>query len=123
MWKTYGKSLAAVIVTVLLAVQKIVVPGHDHWMATDTWTLVVAGLGAATVYVVPNLAATSAAYAKQIVAAFTAVAVLALQFGGSIHGAEWITVALAVAGVLGVSVAPHEPTSPAVGPAARGTAW
>lgn len=110
MWNTYGKSFAAVIVTVLIALQKIVIPGHDHWMSVDTWTLVIAALGAVTVYVAPNLVGSSAQYAKQVVAALTAVAELALQFGGGIHGAEWITVALAVAGVLGVSVAPHEPT-------------
>lgn len=112
MWKTYGKSLAAVVVTVLLALQKIIVPGHDHWAATDTWTLVVAGLGAVTLYIVPNLAATSAAYAKQFVAAFTATAVLALQYGGGFHGGEWITAVLVVAGALGISIAPHTPTGP-----------
>lgn len=112
MWKTYGKSLAAVAVVVLLALQKIIVPGHDHWVATDTWTLIVAGFGAITVYVVPNLTATSAAYAKQFVASATAVAVLALQYGGGFHGGEWITAALAVAGALGISVSPHTSTEP-----------
>lgn len=123
MWKTCGKSLAAVVVVVLLALQKILVPGHEYWTAVDTWTLVVAGLGAWTVYVVPNLTATVAAWSKQIVAAFTAVAELALQFGGGIHGAEWVTVALAVAGALGISVAPHESTGPENSLAVRTTAW
>jgi hypothetical protein len=112
--RAYGKSIAAVVVVVLLALQKILVPGHEHWTSIDTWTLVVAALGAVTVYVVPNLSTTSAAYAKQIVASFTAVAELALQFGGGIHGAEWVTVALAVAGALGISIAPHESTAPNV---------
>lgn len=112
MWSTYGKSVAAVVVTVLLALQKIVVPGHDHWVASDTWTLIVAGLGAILVWIVPNLSAGVAAFAKQFVAAATAVSVLALQYGGSFHGGEWITAALVVAGALGISVAPHASTGP-----------
>jgi len=119
MWSTYGKSVAAVVVTVLLALQKIIVPGHDHWVASDTWTLIVAGLGAFLVWIVPNLSSGAAAFAKQFVAAATAVSVLALQYGGSFHGGEWITAVLAVAGALGISIAPHEPTGPAAIAAAR----
>lgn len=109
--KAYGKSIAAAVAAVLMALQPLLVPGHGAWTLVDTLTTAIAVLGAGVVYVVPNLEGTIGQYAKQIVGAMIAAAESALLLAdGGITGPEVVTIALAVFTFLGVAAAPYTPT-------------
>jgi hypothetical protein len=102
----YMKLAAQVAATVVAAVVALL-NGTDHPGASDWVNVAIIGLGAVAVLGAGNLPAGVWAHAKTIVAAATAVAVLLQSFiTDGISSAEWLQLALAALGALGVYVAP-----------------
>lgn len=99
----YLKSIAAVVGAAVVTVHQLVADGSP-WTLVRTLMVVLAMLGALTVYVVPNLAAGVGAFAKEFVAFGTAgvEAAIPLLDDGVITGNEWLVVAIAVMTVAGV---------------------
>lgn len=113
----YGKAIAAVVMAVLVTVQTL---STDGITAVDWASIVVAGLTAVGVYLVPEVEG-FLSWAKTAVAVLLAAAQAAVQVAaGGVHGYEWLTIAIAALGALGVSIAPAtsvasrpKPTTPA----------
>jgi hypothetical protein len=103
---TYAKFAAQVAVTVLAAAVALL-NGTDHPGASDWVNVVIVGLGSVAVLGAGNLPAGVWRYAKLVVTAATAVAVL-LQSAitDGISSAEWLQLGLAALGALGVYAAP-----------------
>jgi hypothetical protein len=105
---TYGKAIAAVVMAVLVTVQTL---STDGISAVDWASIVVAFLTAVGVWLVPEVEG-FLSWAKTAVAVMLAAAQAAVQVaGGGVHGYEWLTIAIAALGVLGVSVAPSTSVS------------
>ena len=102
----YAKFFAQVAATVLAAIVPLL-NGTAHPNGSDWVNVAIIGLGAVAVLGAGNLPAGVWKYTKTIVAAATAVAVL-LQSAitDGISSAEWLQLALAALGALGVVVAP-----------------
>lgn len=104
----YGKAIAAVVMAVLVAVQTL---STDGISPVDWASIVVAGITAVGVWLVPEVEG-FLSWAKTAVAVMLAAAQAAVQVAdGGIHGYEWLTIAIAALGVLGVSVAPSTSTA------------
>jgi len=102
----YAKFFAQVAATVLAAIVPLL-NGTAHPNGSDWVNVAIIGLGAVAVLGAGNLPAGVWKYTKTIVAAATAVAVL-LQSAitDGISSAEWLQLALAALGALGVVAAP-----------------
>jgi hypothetical protein len=120
----FVKFFAQIAVTVLAAVVPLL-NGTDHPTGSDWVNVAIIGLGAVAVLGAGNLPAGVWKYTKSIVSAATAVAVL-LQSAitDGVSSAEWIQLALAAAGALGVLAAPGPKVydAAALGRAASGLA-
>lgn len=102
----YAKFVAQVVVTVLAAVVPLL-NGTSHPNGSDWVNVAIIGLGAVAVLGAGELPAGVWRYTKTIVSAATAVAVLLQSLiTDGISSAEWIQLALAAAGALGVIAAP-----------------
>lgn len=101
--RAYLKSIAAVVGAAVVTVHQLVADGTP-WTVARTFMVVLAVLGAITVYVVPNLASGIGAFAKEIVALGTAgvEATIPLLGDGRIVGDEWLLIAISVMTVAGV---------------------
>jgi hypothetical protein len=102
----YLKFVAQVAATVIAAVVALL-NGTDHPGASDWVNVVVIGLGAVAVLGAGNLPEGVWRHTKLIVSAATAVAVLLQSVvTDGISSAEWLQLALAALGALGVFAAP-----------------
>lgn len=99
----YVKSIAAVVGAAIVTVHQLVADGSP-WTIVRTLMVVLAVLGATTVYIVPSLAAGVGKFAKEFVALGTAgvEATIPLLGDGVITGNEWLLVAIAVMTAAGV---------------------
>lgn len=112
----------------LAAVATVIVAGAGAALADNTITtaetvnLAIIGLGAVLTYVVPNLETGVGRYAKMLVQAFTAGAVL-LQSSliDGVTAGEWLQVAAAVLGTFTVYALPNYPELVAIGQHTDGT--
>jgi hypothetical protein len=99
----WGKAIAQVVATVIAAIIPAVV---DGFTPVEIVNVVLIGLGAIGVGVVPNLTAGVAKYAKAIVSITTAVATLLVSYfaDGSYHltTSEWLQLLIAALGAVGV---------------------
>lgn len=105
--RPYWKSLIAVLVTVLSAVQAAVL--NDEVVSSTEWVNVaIAGVTAAAVFAAPNVP--GARYTKAILAVLGAVlTVLTSVIIGGVSPSEWIQIALAAAGAVGVAAKANQP--------------
>lgn len=111
--KRYGKAIAMVVVTVAAAI--VAALSDEAIVNTEWFTVVLAGVGAVNVAIVPNLDATVGKYAKLVIAASTAVLTLgATLIDGGITGSEWLQLLIVGAGAVGVYglPGPQHPTTP-----------
>jgi len=100
----YAKSIAAVIVTVLSAILAATM-GNGVIDATEWVNVAIAGVMACAVFAAPNIP--GSAYTKSIIAVLLAgLTVMASAIVGGITYTEWIQIAVAAAGALGVYAAP-----------------
>lgn len=108
----YGKAAVAVLATILTAVVAALM--GDNTISNVEWVNVaVVGVGAATVFTAPNVP--GARYTKEILAVLAAVLVLLVSvITNGITLTEWIQLALAALGALGVAVAPYDQQTPAL---------
>lgn len=103
--KQYAKFIAQVAATVLAAVVALL-NGTDHPGASDWVNVLVVALGAVAVLGAGNLPEGVWRHTKTFVAAATAVAVLLQSvITDGISAAEWLQLALAALGALGVYAA------------------
>lgn len=111
----FGKAVAQVLATVLAALVPLLSAGSIS--PSEFFSVVLIGVSAVGVGLVPNLNAGVAKYAKGAVAVATAILTLLVSFvaDGSyvISGAEWAQIAIAALGALGV-VGLKAPQYPAV---------
>ena len=104
--KLYLKALAQVAVTVVAAIVALL-NGTDHPGASDWINCAIIGLGAVGVAGAGNLPEGLWSHAKTYVAAATAAAVvLQSVVTDGVSAAEWLQIALAAAGALGVAAVP-----------------
>ena len=101
----YSKFFAAVVATVLSAVMAALF--GDGVISNPEWVnIAIAGVGACAVFAAPNVP--GAVYTKSILAVLTAVlTVLSSTITGGISTTEWIQIALAGLGALGVYAVPN----------------
>lgn len=105
--KPYWKSVVAVIVAVLSAVQASLF-GDEVISSTEWVNVAVAGVTAAAVFAAPNVP--GARYTKFILAALGAVlTVLASTIVGGITTSEWVQIALAGFGAVAVYGVKNKP--------------
>lgn len=108
----YAKSVAAVIATVLTAIIAALV-GDAAISAVEWVNVAIAGVGAAAVFASPNVP--GARYTKSILAVLSAVLMLLTSvIVDGITMTEWLQIAVAALGALGVYAAPYT-FSPAEG--------
>jgi divalent metal cation (Fe/Co/Zn/Cd) transporter len=106
----YGKAIVAILAAVLIAMQAAT--GGDHHVQPDEWLQIgIAAVSAASVYLVPlttryKWTKTAMAF---LLAALQAAATLLL---GGWESNDWITVAIAGLGAIGVLVAPATSIDP-----------
>lgn len=106
----YGKSLAAVVAAVLSAIVAALV-GDAIVSAVEWVNVAIAGTGAAAVFAAPNVP--GAKYTKSILAVLTGVLVLLTSvITDGITTTEWLQLALAALGAVGVYAAPYTPHLP-----------
>lgn len=104
----YLKSVAAVVAAVLSAVVAALV-GDAVVTAVEWVNVAIAGTGAAAVFSAPNVP--GARYTKSVLAVLTAVLVaLNSSITDGITTTEWLQLALAGLGALGVYAAPYQPS-------------
>jgi len=110
----YAKALAAVVATVLSGV--IAALTGDGVVSTAEWiNVAILAAGALAVFTAPNVP--GAAYTKSALAVVTAVLTLAVQLiDGGLDLTEWLQLAMAALGALGVYAVPNSQSVPA-GPA------
>lgn len=103
----YGKAFAAVVAAVLTGLVAAMV--GDAIVTVVEWVNVaIAGTGAAAVFASPNVP--GARYTKSVLAVLTAVLMLLTSvITGGITATEWMQLALAALGALGVYAAPYRP--------------
>ena len=104
--RTYGKSVAQVIATILAAI--VAAMTGDGVINAQEWVNVaILGVGAAMVFAAPNLP--GAKYTKLILSALTAVlTLLASYIIGGITPTELMQLVLAGLGALGVYASPYK---------------
>lgn len=109
---TYAKFFAAVVATVLAAISAALF--GDNTISNPEWVnIAIAGVGACAVFAAPNVP--GAAYTKTVLAVLTAVlTVLASVILGGVTTTEWIQIALAGLGALGVYSVPNKGTTAVV---------
>lgn len=107
----YMKSFAAVVATVLSAAVAAMI--GDGIVSVVEWVNVaIAGSGAAAVFAAPNVP--GARYTKSVLAVLTAVLMLLTSvITEGITSTEWMQLALAALGALGVYAAPYTFVQPA----------
>lgn len=112
----FAAQVAATVATVLVAALA------DNHVDTSEWiNALIVGLGAVAVLGAGNLPAGVWAYTKTWVAAATAGAVfLQSAITDGMTGAEWLQLALAVAGALGVAAVPGPRVQAATAPGVAG---
>lgn len=99
----YSKMLAQVAATILSAILVVSTGGIG---ATEWVNVAIAGTGAAAVFAAPNVP--GARYTKSILAVLAAVlTVLTSAIIGGIDSTEWIQIAVAALGALGVYALPN----------------
>lgn len=104
----YSKSIAYVIAAALAFL--VTATSDDIFTGAEGVNLGVIVLGAALVYVVPNLPAKFATYAKTGIAALVALGTTALSFwDGGISPTEWFQIGIAILASVGVWIVPNEP--------------
>lgn len=110
----YAKYLVAVITVIVAGVGAALADGI--LTADEAVNLLIIGLGAILTYLVPNLQAGIGSYAKLIVQALTAGAVL-LQSSllDGVTAGEWFQIAAAVLGAFTVYALPNHPELVAIG--------
>lgn len=103
----YAKFAAAVIATVLSGI--VAALYGDNAISNPEWVnIAIAAVGALAVFAAPNVP--GAAYTKSILAVLAAgLAVAASAIIGGITTTEWIQIALAALGALGVYAVPNKP--------------
>lgn len=101
----YAKFVAIVVATVLSAISAALF--GDSVISPAEWVNVaILGVGALGVFAAPNIP--GSAYTKSILAVLTAgLTVLASVIVGGISVSEWIQIALAALGALGVYAVPN----------------
>jgi hypothetical protein len=100
----YSKSFAAVVAAIISAVVASLT-GDQVVSAVEWVNVAIAGVGAAAVFAAPNVP--GARYTKSILAVLTAVlTLLASAVTDGITTTEWLQMALAALGALGVYAAP-----------------
>lgn len=115
----YGKSIAALVATLLSAILASL--AGDQMISSAEWVNVaIAGVGAAAVFAAPNVP--GANYTKSILAVLAAIlVVLNSSISDGVSNEEWLQMALAALGALGVYAAPYRPQLAATGrPVLRG---
>lgn len=105
MWSTYGKSITAAIYAVAVVAVPFV-SGDHHVDPSEGVAIAIAACTAVLTYLAPL--APGAPWIKTAVGAILAgLQVLATAIvGGGINGNDWLLVAAAVAGALGIAVTP-----------------
>ena len=103
----YGKSIAAVVAALLSAAVAAMI--GDAVISSVEWVNVaIAGTGAAAVFAAPNVP--GARYTKSVLAVLAAVLMLLTSvITDGITPTEWMQLALAALGALGVYAAPYTP--------------
>jgi len=99
----------AVLVTILTALAPLAVPGH-HISHAEWVNVIITGLGAVTVVIIPNLTGGIGHYAKYVVGAITAAMVVLsslLAQGAGVGLAEIIQMLIAAVGALGIFAVPN----------------
>lgn len=98
------RALIATAVAIVVAVHEISVADTVTWYAT----VAVAVLGAIGVYLIPDLDPVTARWVKPAVATLMTASQAAVQAAdGGITGYEWVSIAVAAAGALGIVVVPN----------------
>ena len=98
--KKYAKGIAAVVAAVLVAVGAALT-GNNVIDATEWVTVAIAGVGAASVWVAANV--NGASYVKGAIAFLTAaLVVLQTSIVGGVTTTEWVQIAIAALGAIGV---------------------
>lgn len=101
-----AKAMGILLATVLSAILAALT-GDQSISPTEWVNVVIGAVGVVAVYVVPNVTGSTAAYAKGIVAALSAVLVLLQSLiSDGVSGTEWIQLAMAALGALGVIALP-----------------
>lgn len=102
---TYAKFFAAVLATVLSGI--VAALYGDNTISNPEWVnIAIAGVGACAVFAAPNVP--GAAYTKAVLAVLTAaLTVLASAIIGGVTATEWIQIALAGLGAVGVYAVPN----------------
>lgn len=112
--------VSGILVATALSAILAALTGDQTIEPTEWVNVIIGAVGVLAVYVVPNVTGSAATYAKGIVAALTAVLVLAQSMiSDGISGTEWIQLAMAALGALGVVALPG-PAPVAARPAAGG---
>lgn len=104
--KNKWKAVLAVAGAVVVAVHELLDQGA--WTVANTLLVLLALLGAVTVYVVPELTEGVGAWAKSFVAVAVAGVETAVPFVGDnvVSGSEWLLIVMAVLTAGGVPLAP-----------------
>jgi hypothetical protein len=98
--KKYAKGIAAATAAVLVALGAAL-SGNNHIDPTEWVTVAIAGAGAISVWVAANV--NGASYVKGAIAFITAgLVVLQTSIVGGVTYTEWIQIALAALGAIGV---------------------
>ncbi len=101
------RALIATAVAVAVAVRELGFDGTATWYSSVS----VAVLGAVGVYLIPDLDPVTARWVKPTVAVLMAGSQAAVQAAdGGITGYEWVSVAVAAAGAVGIMAIPNAPT-------------
>jgi uncharacterized membrane protein YhfC len=118
--RTSGKAILAVIGAALVLLNTALDPlgVGGAGIVVDEWVAIAnATLGAVGVYVVPNLTATSGAYAKTLISGIVAVlGSLSMWLIGGMTASDWVSLVLLFGTTVGVffAQAPKHPVAPAV---------
>lgn len=108
------KPIAKTIVQILAAgvsAAIVALTGDNAFSAVELINIIIALVGAVGVYYVPN--APNGPVAKAVVAALMAVLTLAVELiAGGMTLSEWLQLAIAAAGALGVYGVTNRPSSP-----------
>lgn len=106
---TYAKTLAAILAAAASAAV-VALTGDNTFSAVEIINICIAIVGAVGVFYVPN--APNGPVAKSVVAALMAVLVLATELvAGGFTISEWLQLALAAAGALGVYGVTNRPAT------------
>jgi peptidoglycan/LPS O-acetylase OafA/YrhL len=111
----YTKAVVSIVAAVLVAL--VAALTDDVVTVVEFVTVGIAGVTAVTVYLVPNLPTGPARYAKGITAFVGAgLSALVLIVADGVSLSEWLTVAVAALGGVGIVVLPNAPQRPSITP-------